>query len=115
MDINERVNGYMLTIRAELNEKMRDVDNLSLDIIEHHLRRWLMAEAKVAELGIVLPSDRGNMSKNPAIDVALASLRQAVGLMQDYGLTALSDKKLQRGEPKEGAKSPFAEFLDDDE
>ena len=117
IEIEKRVKGYMASVSKELKKqgKLRNVDKLSMDILESSLRKWLMAEKMVLELGILLPSDRGNMSKNPAIDVSIASLRQALGIMQDYGLTALSEKKLLRGETKGDSKSPFAAFLDDDQ
>lgn len=115
-EISKKIKAYMASIRKELEKqgKLRDVDKLSLDILESSLTKWLMAEKEVKNLGILLPSDRGNMSKNPAIDVSIASLRQALGIMQDYGLTALSEKKLLRGETKGDSKSPFADFLDDE-
>lgn len=112
-EINARVKGYMDAIReaVEAFGKMRPVDNVSLDILESHLKKWLMAESEVERYGILLESDRGNMSKNPAIDVATAALRQALGIMQDYGLTAMSLKKLKRGEDVEQEDSPLAEFF----
>ena len=112
-EINARVKGYMDAIReaVDASGKMRPVDNVSLDILESHLKKWLMAEAEVERYGILLESDRGNMSKNPAIDVATAALRQALGIMQDYGLTAMSLKKLKRGEDVEQEDSPLTEFF----
>lgn len=112
-EINAKVKDYMDAIReaVDASGKMRPVDNVSLDILESHLKKWLMAEAEVERYGILLESDRGNMSKNPAIDVATAALRQALGIMQDYGLTAMSLKKLKRGEDVEQEDSPLAEFF----
>ena len=116
-EINKRVRDYMDAVRAAVNSggDMRPVDNVSLDILESHLKKWLMAEAEVERYGILLESDRGNMSKNPAIDVATAALRQALGIMQDYGLTAMSEKKLRRGDTKGETSSPFASYLTDEE
>ena len=113
MDIDDKVKNYMAAIREAVESagKMRPVDNVSLDILASHLKKWLMAEEEVERYGILLASDRGNMSKNPAIDVATASLRQALGIMQDYGLTAMSLKKLKRGEESETEDSPLAEFF----
>ena len=112
-EINAKVKDYMDAIReaVDASGKMRPVDNVSLDILESHLKKWLMAEAEVERYGILLESDRGNMSKNPAIDVATAALRQALGIMQDYGLTAMSLKKLKRGEDVEQEDSPLTEFF----
>lgn len=112
-EINAKVKDYMDAIReaVDASGKMRPVDNVSLDILESHLKKWLMAEAEVERYGILLESDRGNMSKNPAIDVATAALRQALGIMQDYGLTAMSLKKLKRGEDVEQEDSPLVEFF----
>ena len=113
---DETVQGYMTDIVAELERsgKMIDVDRISLDILACNLQKWRMAEAEVKNLGILLPSDRGNLSKNPAIDVANAALRQALSIMQEYGLTALSRKKLKRGEEDAADDSPLAGFLKSD-
>ena len=114
-EYDNTVQGYMKDIVQELESsgKMKETDRISLDILACNLQKWRMAESEVAKMGILLPSDRGNMSKNPAIDVANAALRQAMAIMQDYGLTALSRKKLKKGEEKEVGNSPLAEFLEE--
>lgn len=112
-EYDEVVREYMEAIEAELHDsgKMKDVDRLSLDILASNLQKWRSADAEVRNMGILLPSDRGNLSKNPAIDVANSALRQALSIMQEYGLTALSRKKLKRGEAEVADDSPLAGFL----
>ena len=104
----------MREVRAALKEqgKRRSVDIISLDILETNLRLWLKAASTVEELGILFDSDRGNKSKNPAIDVANASLRQVLAILQDYGLTAISRKRLERGEQKpDEDEGPLMDFF----
>ena len=110
---DKTVQDYMADIVRALEEsgKLVDADRISLDILANSLQRWRSAEEVVKKLGILLPSDRGNMSKNPAIDVGNAALRQAMAIMQEYGLTALSRKKLKRGETTEGDDSPLVGFF----
>lgn len=113
-EIDKRVRSYMAAVRKVMKDRDRSgaADVISLDILENSLRQWLIALDVVERLGIVLESDRGNMSKNPAIDVANASLRQALAIMQDYGLTAISRKKLERGEAKTEDDNPLVEFFE---
>lgn len=113
-EINNRVAEYMAAVKSTLEEsgKGRNVDIISLDILSHHLKLWLQASECVAKMGVILESDRGNKSKNPAIDVANASLRQVLAILQDYGLTAISRKRLERGEQKaDDEDAPLVEFF----
>lgn len=112
-DYDKQVREYMRAIIAELEstDRIKDVDSVSMDILAGYLQQWKRAEKEVKKYGILLPSDRGNMSKNPAIDVCNTALRQALAIMQEYGLTALSRKKLKRGEVESADTSPLADFL----
>lgn len=110
---DKQVREYMRAIIAELEaaDRIKEVDGVALDILAGYLQQWKQAQKEVKKYGILLPSDRGNMSKNPAIDVCNTALRQALAIMQDYGLTAMSRKKLKRGEVDDNDTSPLVDFL----
>lgn len=97
--------------QLEASGRMKGSDIISMDILAYNLETWRMACAEVREMGITYENDRHNRSRNPAIDVANSSLQRAIGIMQDYGLTALSRKKLERGEAKDDDPSPLEEFF----
>lgn len=97
--------------QIEASGKWKDSDIIAMDMMAADLEMWYRANDEVKKYGITIASDRGNRSKNPAIDVANISLRRVISMMGDYGLTALARKRLERGESKDDDKSPLADFL----
>lgn len=114
MNFNEYdkvVQTYMAAVVAEVKSrgKWRDVDMIAMDILAASLHRWRMAERDIREMGVAIGSHQ-----NPSVGVATSSLRTAMGIMQDYGLTQLSLKKLTKGEPEPEEDTPFEAFLRDE-
>jgi phage terminase small subunit len=110
-EYSEVVQGYMEAAVAEIKSsgRWRDVDMISMDILAASLEKWRKAEADIRSLGISIGTHA-----NPSVSVASQSLRLAMGIMQDYGLTALSKKKLTRGEPAPEDDTPIESFLNGD-
>ena len=107
--IAEYMERVLEQIKASGKDKPSDI--IAMDILANDLQMWYQANEEVKQFGITFLNDKGRRTKNPAIDVANSSLRRAIGIMQDYGLTALSRKKLEKGEVQDEEHSPLEEFL----
>ncbi|MBQ3961711.1 MAG: P27 family phage terminase small subunit [Muribaculaceae bacterium] len=95
-------------------DRLKSGDIVAIDILASALQSWRLSKLEELQYGITIINDRHNRVKNPAIDVGNASLRQAIGIMQDYGLTAMSRKKLERREKMDEEAeddSPLANFF----
>lgn len=97
----------------EMSGKLRPVDYAAMGLLAYHLDTLIAASRELAEKGVLLTSSKGNIRKNPAVDVANGATRQAMEIMQNYGLTALARKRLERGEVKEEELSPLDQYFKD--
>lgn len=110
------VQTYMDALLDNLVEtdRLKGGDIVAIDILASALQTWRLSLAEVQKYGITLINDRHNRTKNPAIDVGNAALRQATGILQEYGFTAMSRKKLEKREKQDEEPeddSPLANFL----
>lgn len=110
------VKEYMDNIVEFLIEsnRIKDVDIVAIDILAESLQTWRLSQKEVSEYGITIINDRKNRQKNPAIDVGKSALRQAVEILQEYGVTALSRLKLEKREKENDGQeesSPLADYL----
>ena len=95
-------------------DRLKGGDIVAIDILASALQTWRLSLAEVQKYGITLINDRHNRTKNPAIDVGNAALRQATGILQEYGFTAMSRKKLEKREKQDEEPvddSPLANFF----
>ena len=111
-DYSPIVRAYMEAAIAEIKAsgRWREVDMISMDILASSLEKWKKAEQDILKHGVCIGTHQ-----NPSVSVASSSLRLAMGIMQDYGLTALSKKRLTKGEPVQEEDSPIEAFLKGDE
>ena len=111
-DYSPVVRAYMEAAIAEIKAsgRWREVDMISMDILASSLEKWKKAEQDIMQHGVCIGTHQ-----NPSVSVASSSLRLAMGIMQDYGLTALSKKRLTKGEPVQEEDSPIEAFLKGDE
>ena len=100
-EIEARVNEFMHIITAAVEEsnKFKAVDHISLEILRFQLTNWLLAQEAIKTEGVLVMGGNGQLAKNPAYDVSTTALKLSLSIMQDYGLTAMSRKKLTKGEP----------------
>ena len=110
------VQTYMDALLDNLVEtdRLKGGDIVAIDILASALQTWRLSLAEVQQYGITLVNDRHNRTKNPAIDVGNAALRQATGILQEYGFTAMSRKKLEKREKQDEEPvddSPLANFF----
>jgi P27 family predicted phage terminase small subunit len=110
---NEQLEDYMAAVRAKLEAagKWEDVDIAALEMLRLNLDLMNQAKETIDEEGLFLLSDRGNKAAHPAVRMFKEFQGKAVEIMKDYGLTALSRKKLDRGDPPKEEPSPLEEFL----
>ena len=99
--VSKDVDRYMkAAIKAIKDRKKFDnEDIIAMDILRYHFQNWRMAAEEIQRQGMLIVGGNGQLAKNPAYDVATTSLKMALAIMQDYGLTAMSRKKLTKGEP----------------
>ena len=99
--IDKDVDRYMKAAIKAIKDRKKfdDEDIIAMDILRYHLRNWRMAAEEVRNHGMLVTGGNGQLAKNPAYDVATTALKMALAIMQDYGLTAMSRKKLTKGEP----------------
>ena len=108
------VREYMSIVQAELEKtgKMEAVDCIAIDMLASYLQEWLQCEEIFIRDGALYDSDRGNKSPNPAEAMMNRAKVQAQAIMREYGLTALSRKKLNKGEETDDYAPPILDFLD---
>lgn len=103
------MNAVETKLRAD--GKWEDVDIAALEMLRLNLDLMNQAKETIDSEGMFVMSDRGNMAAHPAVRMFKEFQGKAVEIMKDYGLTALSRKKLERGEPPKDEPSPLEEFL----
>ena len=104
---------YMSAVRCKLegDGKWEDVDIAAMEMLRLNLDLMQQAKDTIDKEGLFVSSDRGNLAAHPAVRMFKEFQSKAVEIMKDYGLTALSRKKLDRGDPPKEDDSPLAEFL----
>ncbi len=112
--IDKDVDRYMKAAIKAIKDRKKfdDEDIIAMDILRYHLRNWRMAAEEVRNHGMLVTGGNGQLAKNPAYDVATTALKMALAIMQDYGLTAMSRKKLAKGEPDPNEPpDPFEKYM----
>lgn len=74
--------------------------------------RWVEAEAKIREEGMIVVSSNGYVRQNPYVLIAGEAMRQMRGLLSDFGMTPSSRAKVQVAEEREPG---LDELLEGDE
>ena len=112
--IDKDVDRYMKAAIKAIKDRKKfdDEDIIAMDILRYHFQNWRMAAEEIQRQGMLIVGGNGQLAKNPAYDVATTSLKMALAIMQDYGLTAMSRKKLTKGEPDPNEPiSPLEQFF----
>ncbi len=109
----EQLDDYLNAVQEKLKAdgKWEDVDIAALEMLRLNLDLMNQAKETIDSAGLFVESDRGNIAAHPAVRMFKEFQGKAVEIMKDYGLTALSRKKLERGEPPKDEPSPLEEFL----
>jgi P27 family predicted phage terminase small subunit len=109
--IEENAKSYMREVLEELenNSVLELVDSAALDILARSYSMYIKANAQLDREGFTLQNVQGNIVAHPAVKIAKDAQTQAVKIMKEFGLTALSRKKLPKIEKEE--ESPFEQFV----
>ena len=110
---NDDLNNFIAAARDKLKAdgKWQDVDEAALEMLRINLDLMIKSKASIDADGLFTVGERGHIVANPAVKMFKDFQTKAVAIMQDYGLTALSRKKLDRGDPPKEEPSPLEEFL----
>ena len=71
--------------------------------------RWVEAEKKVAEVGLVAQTAAGNVIQNPYLAVANKAMEQMKGYLIEFGMTPSSRARIHA--PAEMPSDPFEEMF----
>lgn len=71
--------------------------------------RWVEAEDKVREIGMLMKTPNGYPILNPYLTVAQASLKQMRGYLQEFGLSPAARSRVTVEQPEK--PDEFTEFL----
>jgi len=71
--------------------------------------RWVEAEKKVAEVGLVAQTAAGNVIQNPYLAVANKAMEQMKGYLIEFGMTPSSRARVHA--PNESNADPFEEMF----
>jgi P27 family predicted phage terminase small subunit len=87
---------YMKTVLTELkeNEILENVDFAALDMLAINYSIFIEATDILNKEGLTVLSDRNNIAPHPLIKVAKDAQSSCMKVMKDFGLTALSRKKI---------------------
>lgn len=110
-DIDSEAHKYMEGVLAKLEEKgiMEYVDTAALNMLARNYSMFIKASRQVEKDGMMITNNKGNLEAHPMIKVAKDAQTQAMKVMQEFGLTAKSRKKLPELENKE-EDSPLVQF-----
>ena len=108
-DIESDAKEYMKTVLAKLEENgiLENVDSAALTMLARNYSTVIRASKQLEKDGITYMSDRNNIQPHPAIKIANDAQSKAMKVMEEFGLTAKSRKKLKIEKEEE---SPFEAF-----
>jgi P27 family predicted phage terminase small subunit len=108
-DIESDAKEYMKTVLAKLEENgiLENVDSAALTMLARNYSTFIRASKQLEKDGITYMSDRNNIQPHPAIKIANDAQSKAMKVMEEFGLTAKSRKKLKIEKEEE---SPFEAF-----
>lgn len=106
------VRQYMEEVIACLCErgKMTDSDRQSMKTLAMWLNVRNEAEENVLKNGVTITTAKGWVRKNPALEAMSNAQTHITNVLNAYGLTAMSRKRLERGE-EPAEESELASFL----
>ena len=88
------------------NNCLTNVDVVSVGLLcDKYQEYWELSEF-IEKEGYMMASSRGDHVKNPACQLRSACFTEMVGLMKEYGLTAVARSKVVATKP-EGGGNPF--------
>ena len=111
-DVCKEAKEYMKTVISKLEETrvLEDVDIAALDMLARNYSMFINASKQIEKEGTTFINTQGNVTKQPAVNIAKEAQVQAVKIMQEFGLTAKSRSKLPKLEKKE-EDSPLESFV----
>ena len=107
-DVQMRIESIIEVLKAR--GKMTDSDWTSMDTLARWLNVRSEAEANVLEHGVTITTAKGWVRKNPALEAMSNAQTHITNILNAYGLTAMSRKRLERGEEHE-EPSELAAYL----
>lgn len=111
-DIEDNAKEYIKSVLSELDKRnvLEDVDSAALTMLARNYSMFIKASKQLEKDGLVIESDRGNITPHPCIKIAKDAQTQAMKVMLEFGLTAKARTKLPKVEQEE-EDSPFDQFI----
>lgn len=112
-DIESDAKEYMKNVLAKLEENgiLENVDSAALTMLARNYSTFIRASKQLEKDGITYMSDRHNIQPHPAIKIANDAQSKAMKVMEEFGLTAKSRKKLKIEKDED---SPFETFSNEE-
>lgn len=109
-DIESDAKEYMKNVLQKLEDNgiLENVDSAALTMLARNYSMFIKATKQVEREGLTVKSDRQNIAPHPAIKIANDAQSKAIKVMEEFGLTAKSRKKLKIEKEE---SSPFEEFV----
>ena len=96
LDIEPEAKKYMKEVVSMLTENglIERVDDAAIKMLAYNYSTFIKAQKTISKDGLTVISDRGNIAEHPAVKIGKDAQVQAMKVMQEFGLTARSRKKL---------------------
>lgn len=91
---------------------LENVDSASLLMLAENYEMFLKVSQELKSSGLTFTSDRGNISLNPLVKIWKDSQILCQSIMDSYGLTVKSRRKLDKDSDND-SDSPLTQFLNE--
>ncbi len=111
-NLEEETTEYINNVLSYLkkNDKLNVIDGGALYMLADTYNTYIKASKQLAEEGLTVTSDRGNISQHPVYGIMKYSIATAMDILRDFGLTLKSRSKLNIID-SETEESPLIQFI----
>lgn len=108
VETTEYINHVLTYLKK--NDKYNSIDCGALYMLVDAYNTYIKASKQLAEEGLTVTSDRGNIAQHPVFGIMKTSMATAMDILRDFGLTLKSRSKLNFME-SETEESPLMQFI----
>lgn len=111
--LQKEVNSYINKVVDFLNkeEKIKEVDEMGLNLLATNYQIYLMALKDITENGISSTGSRGNNIPNPSVKIMNDAQIQITKLFEKFGLSPKDREKLKTNSDSDEEESPLTQFF----
>ena len=108
VETTEYINSVLSYLKK--NDKFNIIDNGALYMLADSYNTYIKASKQLAEEGLTVISDRGNIAQHPVYGIMKHSISTAMDILRDFGLTLKSRSKLNIISD-DSEESPLMQFI----